>query len=78
MHSGYGHMTWFGMWWWWILLLVLVIFVVWVITAASRRSGGAAGLGVSDDAPETIVKRRYAAGEIDRETYERMLADLKE
>ena len=29
-----------------------------------------------DDAAEGIIKRRYARGEIDRETYERMLDDL--
>jgi uncharacterized membrane protein len=28
------------------------------------------------ESPEEIVKRRYAEGEIDRETYERMVGDL--
>ena len=29
------------------------------------------------ESAEEILRRRYAKGEIDRETYQRMLADLK-
>jgi len=75
MSSGYGHMA--GMGLWGILLIVLLIAVVWAFFIAARRTGGG-GFGHGPaESPSDIVKRRYATGEIDRETYERMLADLK-
>ncbi|MEO8520182.1 MAG: SHOCT domain-containing protein [Acidobacteriota bacterium] len=30
-----------------------------------------------EDSPEAILKRRYAHGDVDREEYERRLADLR-
>jgi putative membrane protein len=76
MPYGYGHMAWFGLWW--FLLFVLLIAVVWAVAAVARRSGGAPpGPRPPAEAPEDIVRRRYAGGEIDRETYERILADLR-
>ena len=59
----------------WVLILVLAVLVV---AAVSRNApGGANGKAGDGESPEQIVKRRYVAGEIDRETYQRMLADLQ-
>lgn len=60
----------------WVLILVLAVLVV---AAVSRKTPGDANgkAGDSGEPPEQILKRRYAAGEIDRETYQRMLADLQ-
>jgi putative membrane protein len=55
---------------WWILWAVLIIGVIWMIRRPANPSR-------EDDSPETILKRRYARGEIDREEYERRLADLR-
>ena len=72
MWSGYGmHTGW--MWLWWIFGLVVLVLFVWVI---SRGAAGSA-LTRGDDSPETILKRRYARGEMDREEYERRLTDLR-
>lgn len=62
-----------GMWLWWVLLIVAAVVGVWVLVsrAHGRRGGGESG------SPEEELKRRYAKGEIDRETYERMLSDLR-
>ncbi|MBZ0270903.1 SHOCT domain-containing protein [bacterium] len=57
---------------------------IWLIAAAigvmfalyfwrGRKDGNARN---GRETPEQIVKKRYAAGEIDRETYERMISDL--
>lgn len=53
----------------WIVLIVAAVIAVW--GASSRNRGKEAG-----EAPEQILKRRYARGEIDRETYDRMRHDL--
>ena len=72
MHwNGDWHMGW--MWLWWILPIVAIAVVIWFMANASRRSGNGAG---SHESPEQILKRRYAKGEIDRDTYERTLEDL--
>lgn len=58
---------------WWLIGIALVVLLVWAL-ARGLPFGQSGGAGES---PEQIVKRRYAKGEIDRETYERMLEDLK-
>ena len=68
--DGGWHMGW--MWIWWVLGVLLVVAVVWIAVIASR--GGPRPVG---ERPDDVLKRRYALGEIDRDTYERMLADLK-
>lgn len=61
-------MGWMGFWW---LLIAAAIVAVIILAPSARRGEG------STDPPERIVKRRYARGEIDRATYERMLEDLR-
>jgi putative membrane protein len=60
---------WMGFWW---VLIFLAIAVLGGFVLNSSRGGGERG-----DSPERVLKRRYASGEIDRETYERMLEDLR-
>ena len=52
-------------------LIAVIAAIVWVVSR-SARTGGA-----NEDSPETILKRRYARGEIDRQEYEQRLADLR-
>jgi len=56
---------------WWILGLVALVAVVWVAATAAR------GRGTTRSSAEQRLKERYAAGEIDRGTYERVLAELR-
>lgn len=58
---------------WWLLGLVVLVAVVWAVV----RAGGTAGIGRGEESPETILKRRYARGDLDREEYERRLTDLR-
>ena len=61
-------MGWMGLWW--ILAAALVIVVAWALLGATRGA-------VRHDSPEAILKRRYANGEIDEPTYERMLGEVR-
>ena len=65
-----GHMAWMSVWW--LGGLALLFLVVWAIVRASAPWGS-----VEQDSPEAILKRRYARGEVDRDEYDRRLADLR-
>jgi len=71
--DGDWHMNWMGLWM--VLGVVLVAVLLW---AFLRGLGGVDGVRRSaEDTPEQLLKRRYARGEIDRETFLRMRDDLK-
>jgi putative membrane protein len=55
-----------------VFWLLVVLLLVWIVA----RAGGS-GSWRSDETPEQILKHRYARGEIEREEYERRLADLR-
>jgi putative membrane protein len=63
------HMGWMGLWW--ILIVPVLIALVWFALSARRRRDGAR------ESPEQVLKRRYANGELDGETYERKLEELR-
>jgi putative membrane protein len=63
------HMGWMVLWWFGAPLLLALL--VWALL---RGRGGSER---PTEPPEQILKRRYAKGEIDRETYQRILTDLK-
>ena len=68
--DGGWHMGW--MWIGWLLAIVVIGGGLWFLVNGTR--GGSGGPGES---PEQALKRRYARGEIDRETYERMLDEIR-
>ena len=63
--SNSGHMI--GMAVSWVVGLALLIGILWFLLAMSTR------LTKRDDSPESILKRRYAAGEISSEEYTQRL-----
>lgn len=69
-NGGFWHMGWMGLGW--ILVALLVLVGVWALarTAGAPRANGAS--------PGEILRKRYARGEIDRDTYERMRRELEE
>ena len=68
--NGDGHMGWMGIWW--IVGAALIALVVWALLRSSRGP-----MNGSSESPEQVLKRRYAKGEIDHATYQRMLTELK-
>ena len=72
MWPTYGnHMAWMGIWW----VLGLAVLTVLVLASLTRRGGRLENGG--EDSPETILKRRYARGDMDRDDYERRLTELR-
>lgn len=61
------------MWFWWILVIAGIAAIVWFVINTTQRRGDKG----DEESPEEILKRRFAKGEIDQETYERMLQDLR-
>ncbi len=64
---------------WWIMPIAMVVFwglVIWGVVALIRRDRRDHERSSLDD-PMTILKRRYASGEITREEYEEKKAALK-
>jgi putative membrane protein len=68
-----------GGWWmmgltmvvWVLLLVLLVALIVWLVSRASR------GPDRGVDSAEEVLRRRFAAGDIDAEEYERRLSALR-
>jgi putative membrane protein len=54
---------------WGVLIMGLVLLVRWLSAGLSH--------GSSNESPRDILKRRYARGEIDHETFERMLREVE-
>jgi uncharacterized membrane protein len=64
--------------WWLLIILLIIAAVVWIAVITARRNGATVNGGIfREDTPEQAAKRRYAKGEIDRETYLRIVEDLR-
>lgn len=75
MNNGYGGWMMGGMGllsilFWALIIACVVLFVRWL----SERNGG--GKTSPAESPLDILKKRYAKGEIDRETFEKMKQDM--
>ncbi len=67
MNGGYWGMGW-GMW----LIPVIIILVIYFLVRNNSKTQSTQ----SHDSPLEIMKKRYAAGEITREEFEKMKNDL--
>lgn len=83
MHGWYGGgMGWIGMIFGGLfslaLLVGLILFIIWAIRRMSKGSGPApaAPAAQGQNAAKEILQARYARGEITREQYQEILADL--
>ena len=77
MNDGYYGMDaggWIAMTIFWVGLVTLVVWALWRTVAGSHAATGSASDG--GERPEDVVDRRFAAGEIDEETYRSVRAAL--
>jgi putative membrane protein len=80
MGGYYGNFGWIGMIIGLVLMVAVIIgVIVLVVWAVRRMSSNPKNTGIQAPAnptPRDIVQARYARGEINREEYQRILADL--
>ncbi len=57
----------------WIVVLVVAVVLVYRLVKLS----GSRDRDFPGESPETILKQRYARGEISKDEYERLLEDLR-
>lgn len=68
----YGHFMGFGGGFMWIIWPLFIAVIVWLVLVISRRDRSS-----EPSSAREILDRRYANGEIDEKTYDRMKRDLK-
>jgi uncharacterized membrane protein len=61
-----------GMWFWWVLIGVGILWFLWMLPTFGKPRGGE----LLD--AEELLRRRLAAGEIDDEEFDRLLAKLRD
>lgn len=78
MMHGYGMGGGMGFGFGWIFWLVILGVIVWLAVTLVNRSGGVRPSGHKvHDAPLDVLRRRYARGEISREEFREMKAELR-
>ncbi|GAB4534912.1 MAG: hypothetical protein Fur0018_24970 [Anaerolineales bacterium] len=81
MMGGYGGFGWIGMILNLVFTVVVIIGIVWLVIWAVRRAGNGTpvsfGQSGAAPSPKEILQARYARGEISRDEYLSMLADLQ-
>lgn len=66
----------FGMLIWLVVVAAVIGLVIYFVIRATRRTSAFSGFQTSHKEPLDILRERYARGEIDRDTFERMKDDL--
>lgn len=69
MGYGYGGMF------MWLIFLILAGVIIYFVFERSRR--GRTPDGTTGESPIDIIKRRYAAGEITKEEYDRLKKEIE-
>jgi putative membrane protein len=86
MHFGYypygglydGGMGWLFMALWWILIIVVVaVLIRWLMHYSDNTGRHWHKKDMREETPLEILKKRYAAGEIDKQEFEEKKKDLE-
>lgn len=62
-----------GMWLRWLIATVVIAAVAWAVVRSTSSNSGEAAKSAGD-----VLKRRYAAGEIDEEEYDKRRRSLRQ
>lgn len=73
---GYGMGGWGFLWG--LLWFALIAWGIYTLVRIASQGGFTGGSSSKQDAALELLRKRYARGEIDKETYERMKRDLEE
>ena len=76
MWGGYGYSPWWGfatMAFWALIVVAVTLIVIWVV----RRPQGPPVLPGGEDRALSVLRERYARGEIGQDEYERMRQTLQ-
>lgn len=68
-------MMFFGFFWF-VILIAIVIWAIYYVQSGQKGGDIFQNLGGQKEEPRDILKIRYAKGDINKEEYEKMLADL--
>lgn len=63
---------------WWLIIAVVILFMVFAVRGTNQSSAGRTGVEKYPEDPLTILKNRYARGEIDDEEYRRRKHELEQ
>ena len=74
--TGHDGWMWFGGGYMWLFWVVLVIVIVIVGRNMAANSNGSS-VSSNDETPLTILKKRFAKGEIDEDEYRRRSKELE-
>lgn len=72
-----------GGWGWWMFLMMIIVVVavvvgvVFLVRGVTTQGQTPRSTVPEGPSPKDILKRRYAAGEIDREEFQQRLRDLE-
>lgn len=78
MMHGYGIGGGMGFGFGWIFWLAILGVIVWLAVTLVNRSGGTRGSRREvEDSPLDVLRRRYARGEISKEEFREMKAELR-
>ncbi len=75
-YSGFGSYSWIGMIINLVITVVVIVGVIWLIRRALSNGQVFNGPAFAVQSPREITQARYARGEIEREQYLEILADL--
>ena len=73
---GYGSDGWLMFMMMVVVVVAITVAVIFLVRATTTGGQSPPGTGTERQSPKDVLKRRYAAGEIDREEFQQRLTDL--